>query len=203
LTEDLLAAVTRGSRVPLEEVKRHPHGALFADPTMTVGPKDDGWAGRFDVGNAELMADLEQLRSSPAPVPEAPFRLVSRRMMHVYNSSFNTPATNRGRAYNPAFMNPDDLEELGVSAGEKVSISSRTGSIVAVVESDPAVRRGCISMSHCFGSVDPDNPDDDVRAVGSSTPRLSSYELGFDRYSGQPRMSGIPVDVRRRSIEVG
>jgi anaerobic selenocysteine-containing dehydrogenase len=198
-TDDLLNIITRGSRISLEEVKRYPHGKAFPDETISVQPKDEGWSGRLDVGNDAMVTDLLRLAGDrDGSDPATPFRLISRRMMHVYNSSFNTPATNRGRPYNPVFINPADLEALGLSRGDLVEIRSKTGAVVGVAEADDSVRAGCVSMSHAFGSI---APDDDVCQVGTTAPRLLSFEHGFDRYSGQPRMSGIPVSLRKHRTE--
>jgi anaerobic selenocysteine-containing dehydrogenase len=113
--------------------------------------------------------------------------------MHVYNSSGNIAETNLGRAYNPAFMHPHDLERLGIAKRDLIDIRARHASVVTVAEVDESVRPGCVSMTHAFGDVP--ELDDEVLRVGSTTGRLLSFDGGFDRYSGQPRMSNIPVDV--------
>jgi anaerobic selenocysteine-containing dehydrogenase len=199
--DDLLAIVTSGSRIGLDEVRRHRHGRAFPDDSIVVQPTADGWTARFDIGNADMMGDLAALittNTSHTIEQPGPFSLISRRMMHVYNSSFNAPSTHRGRPYNPAFLHPEDLHEIGIEAGDDVVITSDVGRIIAVAETDASVRRGCVSMAHAFGDIrvggDGDS-DDDPRVTGSSTARLLSVDGPFDRYSGQPRMSGIAVAV--------
>jgi hypothetical protein len=49
-------------------------------------------------------------------------------------------------------------------------------------------------MTHCFGTA-PDEPGD-VHEIGSNTGRLSSNDRDYDPYTGIPRMSTIPVNVR-------
>ena len=61
------------------------------------------------------------------------------------------------------------------------------------MEADDSVRRGVVSMSHCFGG-DPEKPAD-VREVGSNTGALASVAHEYDPVSGIPRMSAIPVRV--------
>jgi len=104
-TDDLLEILCRGSRVSLDEIKRHPHGCAYPDPAVFVEAKEPGWAGRLDAGNPAMMDDLVALARRSLPDNTRRFVLISRRMMHVYNSSYNAPATNRGRAYNPVSMN--------------------------------------------------------------------------------------------------
>ena len=54
-TDELFEMVTKGARIPLEEVRKHPAGAIFPDPKVVVAPKDAGWEGRLDVGNEVMM----------------------------------------------------------------------------------------------------------------------------------------------------
>ncbi|MGE0308015.1 MAG: molybdopterin-dependent oxidoreductase [Acidimicrobiia bacterium] len=206
-TDDLLEMLSRGSRIALEEVKRHPRGADFSEPAVFVAPADPDCVARLDVGNVDMMADLASVfagsmgqgaRDADAPIGE--FHLLCRRSSHVFNSSCNDATTNRGRAYNPAFVHPDDLVAVGVSPGDVVMIANDNGSVRAVAAADPTLRRGIISMSVGFGEPT-DDPggliDEDVFARGTSVNRLLSVDAEFDRYSGQPLMSNVPVTLSR------
>ena len=58
-TDELIEVLCEGSRVPLSEVKRHPHGALFpTDPPLRVQPADPETAGRFDLANPVMLEEL-------------------------------------------------------------------------------------------------------------------------------------------------
>jgi anaerobic selenocysteine-containing dehydrogenase len=198
-TDDLMEIVHRGSRIPLEEVKKHPAGALFPDPPVYVGPKDPNWPGRFNIGCAELMHDLAAVAAEPeATSDDHPFRLLSRRMTHSMNTPSLAYPENRPR-YNPAFMHPDDLEELGLADGDIAVISSPRGQIQAVVAYDDTVRRGTVSISHTFGALP--GEDEDVLHVGSPVARLVDTDTDFDRFSGHPRMSNLPVQVTKSARE--
>jgi anaerobic selenocysteine-containing dehydrogenase len=196
-TEHLLDLLTAGSRVPLDELRRNPGNSRYPDATAVVASKDDGWEGRLHVGNAELMADLVALAMQPHTCAEDAFefRVLSRRLMHVLNSSHNIAATNRGRSHNVAFCHPDDLLRLGIADGDLVEITSARSTIVAVAGCDSGLRPGDISIAHAFGGG-PDG-DADVRTTGSPTNRLLSVSDCYDRYSGQPLMSNIPARLRR------
>jgi hypothetical protein len=65
--------------------------------------------------------------------------------------------------------------------------------ITCVVDTDPSLRRGLVSMAHAFGGLPEE--DDRFRELGSSTSRLLVNDAGFERYSGQPRMSAVPVEI--------
>ena len=204
-TDELLERLAADARVPLDEVKAFPHGAHFPEPACVVAPKDPKCTDRLEVGDARMMADLAALVdphawSSSGDVGAAttrfPFRLVPRRVQHLFNSSHAHPKTDRGRPWNPAFMHPADLELLGLDAGDEVSVVSEVGRIDAIVLADPDLRQGLVSMTHCYGGL-PDDADADYAKAGSSTSLLLTLSR-VQPYTGQPVMSNVPVDVIRR-----
>jgi anaerobic selenocysteine-containing dehydrogenase len=205
-TDELLDIATTGSRVPLDEVRRHPHGALFPDPVVVVEPKDPDCTARFDVANADMMRDLTELAAQPreAADPLLPdgrpldFRLIPRRIQQAINSSGRTLKGMRQRTYNPAFIHPDDLARLGLEAGDLAEIRSARAVVVAVVEPDDTVRPGLVSMTHGFGELP---GRDDARRTGANTGRLLRLDEGLQPYTGQPRMSNVPVAVRPLEVE--
>ncbi|NQZ95476.1 MAG: oxidoreductase, partial [Myxococcales bacterium] len=121
-----------------------------------------------------------------------------RRLPDVHNSAGrDIPKLVRKYTYNPAFMNPVDLEGLHLAPGDVVEIASDYASILGVVEAAPDVRAGVISMPHAFGDAPAPDLDAKLRSIGSNTGRLSSVERDCDPYSGIPRMSAIPVKITR------
>jgi anaerobic selenocysteine-containing dehydrogenase len=90
-------------------------------------------------------------------------------------------------------MHPADVAALGVDDGDLVEITSRTGSLRAVVAPAPDVRRGVVSMAHSWGGSS--LTDEKVRDVGAPTNRLVSTEHGYDPVTGMPVQSAIPVAV--------
>ncbi len=196
-TDELFYHLVNGSRVRLEEVKQHPHGAIFGDATQKVQPRDADCEARLALGNSVMLDELEQVSMEPAERDTGfRFRLVSRRLPDVLNScGHDIPSLTRKYRYNPAFMNPGDLDALGLDSGAVVEIHSDHSSILGIVERAPDVKRGVISMTHCFGDAPGD--DGDLHSIGSNTGRLTPVEREYDPYTGIPRMSAIPVNVRR------
>ena len=163
-----------------------------------VGRPGERENGGLDVGNAEMMTALTAQRTSILTHERDEgfeYRLLCRRHNHTYNTSCNVPATNRGVSYNPAFMHPADIEHLGLAEGALVRIRSSRSSIPAILAADPDLRRGIVSMAFGYGPAD---EQDDVRQTGSSPSRLLANDEIFDRYTGQPRMSNVPVSVEPR-----
>lgn len=140
------------------------------------------------------MAKLAELTKPVAADPRYPFRLITRRLNDAVNScSHDNPVQLRKWPYNPAFMNPADLERLGVSNGDAVAIASAHGEIVGIAEADADVRPGCVSMPQSWGRH-PDHPGD-PRVDGANTGRLVSMDRDLDELTGQPLMSAVPVSV--------
>ena len=201
-TDDIFEMLCKGSRIPLSEVKKYPHGHIFDDPTILVLPKDEDCPEKLDVGNADMMAELHEVQAEPVTdhagytAMRFSHRLVSRRMADVYNSSGrDIPALVRNHSYNPAFMNPGDMAALGLNPGDVVKISSDHASILGIVEEADDVKPGVISMAHSFG--DAPEYDKQVFFIGSNTGRLTNVEKDYDPRTGMPRMSAIPVNLTR------
>lgn len=197
-TDDLYEIMCRGSHVPLDEVKRHPHGRVFDELLdQRVGASDPECEDRLDVGNADMLAELGEILDRARTVrvdDERPFLLVPRRENRVINSTGRTiPGLMRGRSYNPAFMHPDDLSRLGILAGEVVEIRSRYDAITSVAQPDADLRPGVVSITHNFGGNPGD--DEDPHVDGGNTNRLFRNDVEYDRYTGIPRMGALPVAV--------
>lgn len=204
-SDQILDHLMNRSRIDLNEIRLHPHGKIYDDATIRVASSDPDCSDRLDVGNSDMMEELVTVgREFPvtkkpsdenAVEEDFPFQLISRRLPNVYNSSGrDIEKLTRGRSYNPAFMHPDDLRDLKLQVGDLIEIVSRHASILGIVEKAPELRRGIISMAHCFG----DSPEHDtrVREIGSNTGRLINNEVDFDPHSGIPRMSAIPVAIK-------
>lgn len=194
-SEDLWEELLRGSPISLDEVKRHPEGRVFPREQV-VEPKAEGYEARLEVGSAPMMQELDEVAAEPlerGADRDLPFRLVSRRLAHIHNSSWHAHERRRRESLvNPAFMNPDDMEELGLTPGAEVTIASAHDQIRGVATPSPELRRGVISMPHCFGAA----PGEDDPTLGGNTGRLTNSEVDFDPHTGIPRMSTIPVAIR-------
>jgi anaerobic selenocysteine-containing dehydrogenase len=183
---DLWSLLCSGGRVTLEELARHPHGlTLEIDPQFVEESGDPG--DRLDLGSPLMMEELE--RAAVTTLDEWPFHLVSRRMWEYHNSWGQDIATMREKIpVNPAFVHPDDLAELRIASGGRIRITSAAGTIEAEAREAPELRRGVVSMAHCWG----DALGSDARVVGSNTNRLVDHaEPGL--FVGIPRMSAIGV----------
>ena len=158
-TAELLDLLAAGSRVPLDVVRAAAGGALYPEPICHVQPREQGWAGRADVGN-ELM--IQELENTPiielAHGPELDLRLIPRRAQHVFNSSSHHAETARGGAANKAHLHPADLAERDIKPGDEIVIRSAIGELTTVAAADRHLRRGVVSMTHCYGGLPDERP---------------------------------------------
>ena len=195
---DILQKMTTGSRVPLEEIYQHDGGHVYAVPDVIVEPADPATRGHLDLFPAGLAEELEGAASdadnSFTLKSDFPYLLISRRMKNTFNSTGPELSVLAAKdTTNPAYINPADLDELNIADGDIISIRSERGEIPAVVKSSPDVKRGVVSMAHCWGSAPDGSGDGKVREIGANTNRLINNLDHPEKYSGMARHSAIPV----------
>ena len=200
-TDEIIERSYAGSRMPLDEVRAN-RRKVHPDLRLVVEPADPTCTTKFTPAPEDFMAELAQLRAQPAPmlgdidVSAYPFRLVSRRLKHVLNSTgTELPALARKGTTNPAYMHPDDVAELDMVGGDLVEITSPSGRVIGVVEPAEDVKRGVISMAHSWGGTS--LTDEKVRDIGTPTSRLVSVDAGHDPVTGMVVSSAIPVAVSK------
>ncbi len=130
-------------------------------------------------------------RLAPGPLVEqlatleSPARLVltPRRQPRHLNAQLHDVSGMRRRDRPDALMNPIDAANAGVSTGDSMKISSRTGEIEVVVKIDEAIRRGAVSVPHGY--------------AGTNVGVLTSAEEGVDPLTGMILQGVLPISVER------
>jgi anaerobic selenocysteine-containing dehydrogenase len=195
--DQLLTILSRRSAVPLDAVKTFPGGHMFDLPPLIVQPGRLERTGKFDVAPPDITGQLAEVVAESKDRAARGFthRLISRRMREVMNTTYrDLPSTQQRFKFNPAYLNPADLMELGLTAGDKVEIQSDHSAITGIVEPDATVRRGAISMSHGWGALPFEQQA--YETAGSATTRLISVDRDYEHENAMPRMSAIPVNIR-------
>jgi anaerobic selenocysteine-containing dehydrogenase len=196
--EDIMAMMFKDSPVPLSEImEKAREGHVFDVPPLTVQAKPEGWTGRFDLANSDMLGDLAEVSGNPYRATEKfPLLLLARRLRDHYNTSWHEMAAlKKKQSSNYAFMNPYDMSSLGLEDGEIVEITSDAGTIFGVAATAPELLAGCVSMAHGWG-VNPDEKEDPA-LHGGSTSRLCSTDRDCDPRNWMARQSAIPVRVKR------
>ncbi len=191
--DQVLASFSTRARVPLADVRRQPHGAIFNDvePVRAAPPRRDA-VDRFEMAPSDVLAELRALNESAAPPDPDQILLIVRRAKEVINST-GTQITGLVRERrNPCRLHPDDLARLGLGDGDVVTVASAHGSIQTTVSPDDTLRRGVASMTHGFGGP---GPADAPERGGASTNRLLSPTENLQSISGMPLMTAVPVAI--------
>jgi anaerobic selenocysteine-containing dehydrogenase len=193
-TEDLVRWMSSQHLVRYDQLIAHPEGILFDDHAV-IEPAGDDDGSRMDLWPTDLAAELASFRLGSGSDADFPFRLISRRQLESMNSAYTNASKTRSRfPVNPAFMNPQDMEQEGLFNGDTVEIKSAHGTVIAVVRQDLSMRRGVISMTHAWGTVDASADPNGTR--GAFVGRLISLEKQLEPINYMPRQSAIPIAVR-------
>ncbi|HPG25578.1 MAG TPA: molybdopterin-dependent oxidoreductase [Myxococcota bacterium] len=197
-SEEVLEWTTRGAWIPLDRLRADPDRVLFdEEPAVFVEPGEADAAARLCVGSALLLDELATFAAGEAYEREGfDYHLVSRRMANTFNSvGTDIPALTDRYGTNPAFMHPDDLIREGLAKGDRIRLASAHGEVEARVWPDPDLRRGLVSMTHCWGAGS--DPTGSSGPHGAHVGELISVEVDCARFSGIPLMSALPVRVLR------
>ncbi|MAT49820.1 MAG: nitrate reductase [Porticoccaceae bacterium] len=201
-TDELLSIVARHCPEDWETLKSYGMGKLFDDYPQYVQPADPDASGRFTTMPDDVAKEVAEVASEPISPDRVisngqafEYRLSVRRIRETFNSiGRNLKAIRKRMPYNYAYLNPDDMRNIGVDEGDKIRITSDLDTIEGVVKADPTVRRGVVSMTHGFGTL----PEETVyEEHGSSTSMLISTDRDLDVINAMPRMTAIPVNIDR------
>lgn len=200
-TDELLALMLRDAQVPLDVIKQRPAGHVFElPPQMVAGPRPERSNNRFEAAPPDVVSELGSVAAESVDIGNMrsgqhfSYRLSVRRSRQVLNTTYrNLPQIRRRMPYNPVWIHPDDLAALGVEAGATATIRSAHGEVRAVLEPDPSMRQGVVSMSHGWGGL----PGNEVyRYHGASTNDLvPDDDLNVEPINGMPWFSALPVDI--------
>lgn len=201
---DAWDATLNGAPVSVKEAFADPDihkGKVLPRQGQTVRAKAPDWEGKLCVGSARLLPELKRYAQERLQQPvhngkdAYPYRVISRRLNDIHNSNWHEePGLRLRMPQHPAYINPSDLAALDIEDGDVVEIESEISSIKCVARAAPDVRPGCLSVPHAWGTS-PDEEDDPLGA-GGNTGRLSCADQEFDKITGIPIMSAIPVRLR-------
>ncbi|MEC7844373.1 MAG: molybdopterin-dependent oxidoreductase [Actinomycetota bacterium] len=199
---DVIDYVYGNSRLPINEWRKN-RGVIHDNPIIVL-PADPTNDAKFAVCPQDVYSELQEVRNEKSGSDllgsfsdsEFPFLLVGRRLKHALNSlGSELPGLARVATTNYAYVHPDDLKNLGAEPGDLLRITSPRSSVVGVAEIDKDIKQGVVAMSHSWGGRS--LTDEKVRDIGTPTNRLVTSDSGYDRITGLPIMSAIPIDVHR------
>lgn len=200
--DDMLDIMTRDAQIPLSEVRKYPHGHIFAVAPQCVEPATND--ARFAVFPDDVGIELSEVAAESFDEEGRKVehgtafthRLTCRRMRNVMNSVTYLPATRKRHPFNAAFVHPADLAALDVKSGAEIEITSAHGTITGIAMPDDRLKPGTVSMTHGFGGLPEDHTP--VHNGGANVATLISLEKNLDNITAMPRLSAIPVNLRKK-----
>jgi anaerobic selenocysteine-containing dehydrogenase len=199
--EEMLSVRLAGAALTLEQLredlKLYPAGRIYDAPWAVVQPARPDADAKFDPMPADVAGEMGALFASDlvrdaSPGPGFTHLLASRRMNQVMNTVGTAwPGTLKRLPYNPAFLNPEEFESLGLLPGDRIEVASAHGTLEAIAQPDQALRPGVVSIAHCWGGL----PGRDGPGVNVNL--LISADSDVQPINAMPRMSAVPVNIRK------
>lgn len=140
----------------VKKLRKNPHGVVLGDFVITGVVEDrlNHADGRAHIGSAEVVAEVERLRSSNHFDPDYPMRLFGRRELRSINSWMkNSAKLTAGDTRPTCSIHPRDARELGLVDGGHVRVVSRSGAVEALVEITRDVAPGSVCLPHGWGNT--------------------------------------------------
>ena len=183
----------------------HPDGHPWrgARPGSFLGKRVTTDNGRVQLAPADFLAELAKAAVPPdshdsgQPV----FRLITKRRHNTHNSwTQNVASLTRGEneQTNVVYMHPDDMEALGVEAGNAVDIASSVGAIRLPVEALAALQNGVVAVPHGWGHQHAQGLSVASRLRGANVNILAADgPEAIEPLSGMARLSAVHVAITK------
>jgi anaerobic selenocysteine-containing dehydrogenase len=174
---DLMRQLLRSGRSDLGDLmEAGPHGVpLQASGFMRRRFLRDG---RWNILPAEVVERWKSM--TPSTHVGGRFLFLTGRQL-TRNGSIDYVPPERKADAPTIVMNPSDASELGARADSTIKVSSRSGSVTGRVKTDERMRAGTLSFAQGWPET--------------HSAELCSLDADVDLLSGQPIMSGIPVEI--------
>ncbi|MFS2293124.1 MAG: molybdopterin oxidoreductase family protein [Actinomadura sp.] len=174
----------------------HPHGIDLGALEPRLDEVLCTTSGRIELCPSTFAADVDRLHSALRAPKQPEMVLIGRRHLRSNNSWLhNIPELVRGSNTCTLQLNPDDADRLGISAGDSVRVSSRTGAIEAVAEPTDTVMPGVVSLPHGWGHDRPGTRTRVAQRHAGVNVNAVTDEQEIDPLSGNAVFNGVPVTV--------
>ena len=182
----------------LDKIKAAVHGLDLGPLQPSLAKRLCTQDGRIHCAPQEFVDDLARLKGlSARPLEQDALTLIGRRHLRSNNSwMHNSRRLVKGPRRDQLLMHPDDLAARELSDGQRVTVTSRVGSVAIEVAASENMMPGVVSLPHGFGhdrqgiqlSVASERP-------GASVNDLTDERL-LDSLSGNAALNGVPVTVQ-------
>ncbi len=177
-----------------EAILAHPEGVTFTvDPYEETFKRIETPDGRVNLVVPELLAELDALPASGPPRDvEFPFVLsAGERRTSTANTIFRDPAWRTRDVVGALRVSPEDAASLGLCDGSLARVTTRRGSVNAVVEVSPTMQRGHASLPNGLGLTGPER-EGTPRGVAPNELTSSHHR---DPIAGTPWHKHVPARI--------
>ena len=187
---------TNPDGINLETLRAQPHGLDLGPLKPRIPDALRTPSGKIELAPAEIVADLARLESQLQDFDSEQFLLVGRRHLRSNNSwMHNIDALVKGDPRCTLQMHPDDATHLGALHGGTVRITSRVGTLEAVVEVTQDIRTRVVSLPHGWGHGLSGTKMRVASTVSGVNTNVLTDEEAMDPLSGNAVLNGIPVKI--------
>jgi anaerobic selenocysteine-containing dehydrogenase len=184
----------------LQKLIDNPHG-IDIGPLMPCAAEriktSDGKINLLPQLYVDDLVRLNAVMSQPARNKNYPFDLIGRRLVKSHNTwTQNSARLVKGKNPCTLEIHPDDAQQLGVSNGQLVNVSSISGEVLinAVITDD--VQRGVVTMPQGWGH----NQKGTNMSIAATQPGVSINDLTdvnrVDLLTGNAAFNGTPVAIK-------
>ena len=139
-------------KLSLEELRRNPHGIDLGELQSCLPERLVTENKRINLAPELLVKDLERLKVEAVDSAEFPFALIGRRHLRDDNSWLhNSERLMKGKNRCTVWVNSTDAENLQITDGQTVKVSSRVGAVEIPCEISDRIMSGVVSIPHGYG----------------------------------------------------
>ena len=180
----------------IENLRANPHGVDYGPLQTRLPDALRTKSGRVELAPAELLADVARMHANLDEFAQRDLVLVGRRHLRSNNSwMHNIEVLVKGKPRCTLHVHPDDASRLGVREGSVARITSRVGSVDAVVEITDGIRPGVVSLPHGWGHGQPGTRLRVAAERAGVNSNVLTDHQAIDPLSGTSVLNGIPVTV--------
>lgn len=187
---------------------KFPHGKLRS------GHKEESFLeNRILTKNKKVHLAPKELVELAAKLPEDyekeigsadKFKLITKRAVTTHNSWTHNieRMSDKGRNTNYAYLNPEDMQELGIESGQTVEITSATATVRLGVQPLDTIMPKVVAVPHGWGHQHAIGLNHANKLGGVNVNILAADgPEAIDKVSGMVHLTGIPVTIQKATAK--
>jgi formate dehydrogenase len=193
---DLFGLRRRGLSV--KKLRQHPGGVVLAEHQETgalrkrIRHRDH----KVHLDSPEILEESRRLGERHTHDPQFPLSLIGLRELRSHNSwMHNSPKLMAGERTHAARIHPDDAEAAGISDGDQVRVSSKTGAIELPARITDEIIRGTIAVPHGWGHTSSGWRVASEGGGANVNLLVSAQVEDVERLAGMALLDGIPARI--------